>query len=298
MVAEFHLRVERAMTHILSNLDRSLTLAEVAGVAGVSPFYFHRIFTAVAGEPVGRFVTRTRLHAAAIRLAYERDRDVTEIAYACGYSSPSNFSKAFASFYGCSPSALRSPAPVQQALAQGKLYRLYGLRLHPHELYGRPDTVLPASEPRYVDTPPVPLCCLAAPTGASHAQVGQTFWQLATRARALRLDLEAGLFGARLDHSMLTAPRLRRYHCCVRCWAGFRPPPPLFAAAFPAGRYALFRVAGTASEVEAQSIQALANWSATRQATPTGMYLVEHFTRIQHPDRYDYDIWVSVRPRR
>ena len=46
MAGEFHLHVERAMTHILYNLDRSLTLAEVGAV---SPFYFHRIFSAVAG---------------------------------------------------------------------------------------------------------------------------------------------------------------------------------------------------------------------------------------------------------
>lgn len=296
MVAEYRPRIERAIKHIMDNLERPLSLREVACAAGLSPFYFHRLFSAVAGEPVARFVTRTRLHAAAVWLAYERDRDVTDIGYACGYSSPSNFSKAFSAYYGCSPSALRAPSPGQGALARGKLHRLYGLTLCPQTLYGPYGASLGA--PRYVDTPPIPVCGLAAPTGASAAQIAETFRQMIPLARSVGLDLSDGLFGARFEHSLLTTARLRRYHCLVRSWEGFQPPPPLFASTIPGGRYAVFRVTGTEAEAEAQALQAYASWPSRRGVVPAGQYPVEHFTREQYPNHYDYDVWIAVRPRR
>ena len=74
-----------------------------------SEFHFHRIFTAIVGEPIGRFISRRRLETAALRLAYQPERSVGDIALACGYSSISNFSKAFSAFFGCSPSQVRRP---------------------------------------------------------------------------------------------------------------------------------------------------------------------------------------------
>ena len=93
--AEQRARVDAAVRLIAANLHRPLALAEVAAAAHLSEFHFHRLFSAVMGETVGRFVTRQRLELAALRLAYEPHKSVSEIGVASGYSSPSNFAKAF-----------------------------------------------------------------------------------------------------------------------------------------------------------------------------------------------------------
>ena len=100
-------RIERALAFITENIARPLTVAEVAKTAHLSEFHFHRVFSAVMGEPVGRWITRKRLELAAMRLAYEPETSVTEIALSVGYSSPSNFTKAFTAFFGRAPTSVR-----------------------------------------------------------------------------------------------------------------------------------------------------------------------------------------------
>ena len=107
MSLDYRPRVERALRFIGENLDRPLSVAEVARAAHLSEFHFHRIFAAVMGEPIGRLITRRRLELAALRLAYETERSVTDIALSVGFSSTSNFSKAFSAHFGCAPSRLR-----------------------------------------------------------------------------------------------------------------------------------------------------------------------------------------------
>lgn len=54
----------------MNNLTRSLSVAEVARVAAMSEFHFHRVFAAVMDETVGEFIVRQRMELAALRLAY------------------------------------------------------------------------------------------------------------------------------------------------------------------------------------------------------------------------------------
>ena len=104
---DYRQRVCRAMNFISDNLDRELTLEEIARAASFSPFHFHRIFKAATGEPVFGFMRRLRLEWAANRLLSNPRGDVTSIALDCGFSSSQNFAKAFRARYGTSPSAFR-----------------------------------------------------------------------------------------------------------------------------------------------------------------------------------------------
>ncbi len=108
--------IERALRFIAEHLDEPLTVAQVARAAHLSEFHFHRLFHAEVGEPVGRFVTRRRLELAALRLAYERGRPITDVALSSGYSSPSNFAKAFKAHFGCSPTDVRDGVGGPDAL--------------------------------------------------------------------------------------------------------------------------------------------------------------------------------------
>jgi AraC-like DNA-binding protein/DNA gyrase inhibitor GyrI len=121
-------QIQRALDYIGANLDQPIRLADVARAAAFSEHHFHRIFRAVMDETVGEYVTRQRLQTAALMLAYHDDLSITEIGLACGYSSTSNFSKAFSRFFGVSPSEVRKPSGKPPA-AISVLRQRYG-----HEL--------------------------------------------------------------------------------------------------------------------------------------------------------------------
>ena len=98
-------RVNRAINHVLGNLDRPLKLEVVARAACFSPFHFHRVFRALMGETLSHFVKRVRLDRALSMLTHEPGRSLTDIALACGFGSSSDFSRSFRQRYGVPPSA-------------------------------------------------------------------------------------------------------------------------------------------------------------------------------------------------
>lgn len=98
-------RVNRAIDHIVRQLDQPLRLDAVAAAAGFSPFHFHRVFKALLGETLKQFVKRQRLERALYLMSHAPRRSLTEVALACGFASSSDFSRSFRQRYGSAPSA-------------------------------------------------------------------------------------------------------------------------------------------------------------------------------------------------
>jgi len=105
---EYVARINRVIDHVDAHLGDDLTLAGLADVACFSRFHFHRIFSAMVGETIADYLKRVRLQAAASRLANNPRDTVTDIALACGFSSPSVFARAFRERFGMSASAWRT----------------------------------------------------------------------------------------------------------------------------------------------------------------------------------------------
>jgi AraC family transcriptional regulator len=97
-------RVNRAIDHVVKNLCEPLRLEDVARAAYFSPFHFHRVFHSVVGDTLGQFVKRLRLERALHMMSHAPKRSLTQIALACGFSSSSDFTRAFKQRYGVAPS--------------------------------------------------------------------------------------------------------------------------------------------------------------------------------------------------
>ena len=98
-------RVNRVVDHLRAHLDQPLSLERAAEVACFSPFHFHRIFKAIAGEPLHAFVMRVRLEQAVYLLSHRDRPSLTSVALACGFSSSSDFSRSFRRHFGVPPRA-------------------------------------------------------------------------------------------------------------------------------------------------------------------------------------------------
>jgi AraC-like DNA-binding protein len=77
-----------------ANSHRDIELEDAAAQAGVSPFHFLRLFSAVLGVSPHQYLVRSRLRHAA-RLLADEDRAVTDIAYDVGFADLSNFVRTF-----------------------------------------------------------------------------------------------------------------------------------------------------------------------------------------------------------
>ena len=104
---DYKKRVCCAMNFISQNIERDLSLEEIAETASFSMFHFHRIFKAVVGETVAGFTRRLRLELAANHLLSKQLDDITTIAIGCGFSSSQNFAKAFRQHFKTTPSEYR-----------------------------------------------------------------------------------------------------------------------------------------------------------------------------------------------
>lgn len=102
-------QIYKAINYIADNLNRNLSLEEIAGAANFSTFHFHRIFKTAVGETVGVFTKRLRLEMAANRLISHSStsQTITDVAIEFGFSSSQNFAKAFRKHFNQTPSEFK-----------------------------------------------------------------------------------------------------------------------------------------------------------------------------------------------
>jgi AraC family transcriptional regulator len=89
-----HIRLRRVLDYISTNVDDDITLADLARVAGQSPFHFARKFTLAMGVSPKRYVSRMRLDRAMAELAAGKF-PLAQIAHNAGFSSQASFTRAF-----------------------------------------------------------------------------------------------------------------------------------------------------------------------------------------------------------
>lgn len=300
--------IERALVFISERLEQPLTVADIARAAGMSEFHFQRVFHDSMAESVGQFVTRKRLETAALRLAYEASTPITSIALSSGYSSSSNFSKAFSAFFGCSPRDVRSPAGKVPA-SVGKVMARYGKSFHPRELYTvaedqdeqswRAEARHWQERVRYEQHPGLNFACLASPEGYDLEALQDTWRELIEQSRQLGLcQDEVDAWGMPLDSPDLSAPDRCRYHACVPCPAGTQLPAPLFARRLEPGRYAVFRHAGRVAGVSAAYRSIYSCWFRASSVAPDDFQPLDHYvTDEPRGGRVDMEMWLRIRPR-
>jgi len=95
---------QRVVTaHIEEHLAEPISLATLAEIARLSPYYFCRSFKQSLGIPPHRYHMSRRIERAKTLLA-ERKYSVTEIGLALGFSDTSSFTAAFRKVTGTTPS--------------------------------------------------------------------------------------------------------------------------------------------------------------------------------------------------
>lgn len=100
-------RLARVLDYIRENVSRDLSLAELAGVANVSPSHFKVLFKTAVGIPVHQYVINARVETA-LHLLVHSDAPLAEVALQAGFANQSHLSRHMRRLHGLSPAAIRS----------------------------------------------------------------------------------------------------------------------------------------------------------------------------------------------
>ena len=100
-------RLRRVTEYIQQNLDKDLTLAELAALLYMSPYHFARLFKCSTGLPPHRFVVRQRIARARAVLATP-ELSIAQISRMVGFRTPSHFTTVFRRVTGVTPRGYRT----------------------------------------------------------------------------------------------------------------------------------------------------------------------------------------------
>lgn len=95
-------QLRRVKDYAMSRLDSDMSLAELAGVAGLSQFHFCRAFKQTTGLSPHRWLQMQRIERAKEMLA-KADARIIEIGLSVGYANPSHFARIFRRELGLTP---------------------------------------------------------------------------------------------------------------------------------------------------------------------------------------------------
>lgn len=98
--------LERVRAHVQDHFADELPVDQLAQLAGFSKSHFQRMFRKTFGETLCEHIKRIRLEKSACLLITAGGISMTDLAYACGFSSSQSYSRAFKAHYGIPPTQL------------------------------------------------------------------------------------------------------------------------------------------------------------------------------------------------
>lgn len=108
--------IQNVLDYIEDNLAESHSPEELAKIAGLSPFYFQRLFKRLINRPVCEYIKMRRL-ARACESLEDKNRRIVDIALEYGFGSHEHFTKTFKDAFGITPKEYRdNPVRLNQVI--------------------------------------------------------------------------------------------------------------------------------------------------------------------------------------
>ena len=117
------LAVQRMQEYIEANLEKEISLADLARVSFFSPWHSYRLFREQTGLTPAEYIRRLRLSKSAVRLK-QGDCRVIDVAYDLGFGSVDGYQRAFCREFGCNPGEYtRTKVPIPLFIPYGVKFR-------------------------------------------------------------------------------------------------------------------------------------------------------------------------------
>ena len=257
-------RINKVIDYVNNNLQKPITLDELANQAHFSPFHFHRIFVAVIGESVNFFTNRLRLEKSARLLKFSKQR-ISDIGLDCGFSSSSTFSRAFKNYFGTSPTSYRKSGIIENS----KICK---------ELFPINDYLVPMSLAEMQQNFPVEIRTFEQQSVAyirvldsyREGVTLQAFRELVAWAKEMNLLDTQKIFGMSVDDPLVTPKEKYRYEACITLPKDFvmKSSHILETMTLPKCQYAVASVSGEFNRVATATSYLFNHWLINSEFEP------------------------------
>lgn len=103
----YETRIKPVFSYIHKNFRKTISISEIAAVAGYSECYFMSMFKKITGYTFVEYLNIIRIENAR-KLLVESDMSVSEIAWQSGFNNLSYFIRLFKKKFDCSPLKYRN----------------------------------------------------------------------------------------------------------------------------------------------------------------------------------------------
>lgn len=97
-------RLDKVYEYVLNNFKQEIALEKIADVVSMNPSSFSRYFKKKTSKNFTAYLSEVRVGYACKLFNDESDKNISEIAYECGFNNISNFNKQFKALKGLTPS--------------------------------------------------------------------------------------------------------------------------------------------------------------------------------------------------
>lgn len=286
--------VQRTLDTIETQLAEDIALEALAQEAGMSFWYFLRVFRATVGETLKDYIRRRRLTQAALTLLDDSKRTILDIALEAGFESNEAFTRAFRAQFDQAPSAFRRAGrPPGFPQAQPQITRDYLAHLQSGI----------SREPRQLDHPE--LCLVGpkrefavAPEAFDILTLGAPLWQQFAEQMAEvpeRADAAAYFFCDIISES---AEQIRAYLMPALCVTGYAELPEGWCAeSRPASSDAVFAHQGAGRAWEYTMHYVFGTWAAESASAISELPVLYRFDPAHSPFSADprLEVWIGLR---
>ncbi|WP_127718250.1 GyrI-like domain-containing protein [Halobacteriovorax sp. HLS] len=251
---EYIKRIDRVINYIGDNLDQSLSIKELAKIACLSEFHFHRIFGAIKGETLNSFSNRLRLEKAA-RLLRDSTQSIVDISLECGFSSSSTFSRSFKNNYENSPNDYRKTGKFKNSKICKELF--------PEHEYIIPMTIEEKEKLFPVEIRKLPewnTAYIRVSNSYEGDRVLKAFSKIIDWAKKSGVFHNGILFGMSLNDPTITPKNLCTYEVGFACEGDFENNNELSVTRIPSRSYAVTKVNGDIKLVATAWEYLFRNW--------------------------------------
>ncbi|MTI61914.1 MAG: AraC family transcriptional regulator [Firmicutes bacterium] len=95
--------IKRACKYIDNNVNKAISLDDIAREVNLSPYYFSRLFKKTTGLSPHNYLNQRRVEMVKKKIKTNKDASLSEIAVTAGFSDQSHMNRRFKEIYGITP---------------------------------------------------------------------------------------------------------------------------------------------------------------------------------------------------
>ena len=301
-------KVTKALNLIWYNVENELNLDLISSSCNLSKFHFHRVFLEYQGESLGNYIARKRIERAANRLIYFPYYSVSQIASSLGYSSPSNFSKAFNKYTGMSPKQWRHIGYLD-SIRSGELNSKYGKVLEPELVYSKYKFAEKHEQTRRLkeldniisitSLNEQYLMYLSTHNGTHKASWEPTWEELNQWIKCNPSSEEIQRFGIWYDNMDICPKELIRYDAAISIPKSLEVKAPYMTQRIGPGYYATGKLCGTPSDIRNTVRDIYTFWLVERGYIPDYTpYCEKYLTEVGEDGHYQIQFYIKLKSKR